>query len=119
MAARRTERLQELTHSIQKEYPSVQVHPLTLDVRNRQGVFDAVASLPAAFKNIQVLVNNAGLVIGLDHLDKVTEEAFDTMMDTNVKGLVNVTQAILPGMKDRKEGHIINISSIAGTGEFY
>ena len=55
------------------------------------------------------------VVIGLDPIEKVTEDAFDTMMATNVKGLLNVTQAVLPGMKQRKEGHIINMSSIAGT----
>lgn len=115
LAARRTERLVEIAKQIQHKYPSSKVHPLVLDVRQRQKVFDAIASLPTEFKKIDVLVNNAGLVIGLDPIEKVSEEAIDTMFATNVKGLLNVTQAILPGMKARREGHIINISSIAGT----
>ena len=78
-------------------------------------MFQSIKSLPDEFKQIDVLVNNAGLVIGLDHVEDVTAEALDTMIDTNVKGLFHVTQAVLPTMKARQSGHIINISSIAGT----
>jgi NADP-dependent 3-hydroxy acid dehydrogenase YdfG len=84
-----------------------------LDVRKKTNIDEAIAKLPLK-NDIDVLVNNAGLVIGVDHLADVTEDAFDTMFETNVKGLVFVTQAILPGMKANKKGHIINIGSVAG-----
>ena len=86
-----------------------------MDVRDRAQVFKEFGNLPESFKNVDVLVNNAGLVIGMDSIETVSEEAINTMFDTNVKGLLNVTQAILPGMKLRNRGHIINISSISGT----
>ncbi|KAI9332845.1 hypothetical protein BDR26DRAFT_898777 [Obelidium mucronatum] len=79
-----------------------------MDVRDRSKVFEAIEDLPEAFKNIHILVNNAGLVKGMDTLENVTPEDFATMFDTNVK-------AVLPGMKARNTGYIINISSIAGT----
>jgi 3-hydroxy acid dehydrogenase/malonic semialdehyde reductase len=85
-----------------------------LDVRSRSAVNGAIAALPDQLKNIDVLVNNAGLVIGLDKLSDVTEDAIDTMLDTNVKGLVYLTQAVLPGMKEQKKGHIINVGSVSG-----
>jgi 3-hydroxy acid dehydrogenase/malonic semialdehyde reductase len=114
ITARRAERLNELAALIRDKF-SVLVHPISLDVRNRQQVNEAFANLPNEFRNVDVLVNNAGLVIGMDHIDTVSPEAIDVMIDTNVKGLLNVTQAILPSMKRRDNGHIINISSIAGT----
>ncbi|KAI9345864.1 hypothetical protein DFJ73DRAFT_790173 [Zopfochytrium polystomum] len=86
-----------------------------LDVADRAAVFAAVASLPPPFAAVDVLVNNAGLAVGLDPLDCATEEAYDVVMATNVKGLLNVTQAVLPRMKERDRGCIINMSSIAGT----
>lgn len=115
ICARRQERLQELSSQFKKEYPAVKVHIVTMDVRNRENVFQSVADLPDSFKNIDILVNNAGLVIGVDPVEKVTPEAVDTMFDTNVKGLLNVTQAVLPIMKARNQGCIVNIGSIAGT----
>lgn len=66
-------------------------------------------------KDIDILVNNAGLVIGVDKIADVTDDAIDTMIDTNIKGLVYATQTVLKGMKERNSGHIINISSISGT----
>ncbi|CAO3613161.1 unnamed protein product [Mucor hiemalis] len=86
---------------------------MSLDVRQKKNIDEAVSKLELK-NDIDVLVNNAGLVIGLDHLSEVSEEAFDTMFETNVKGLVFLTQAILPGMKQNKKGHIINIGSVAG-----
>ncbi|KAH9267271.1 hypothetical protein BASA84_000753 [Batrachochytrium salamandrivorans] len=90
LTARRTDRLQTLTDGFAKDFPSIKVLPLTMDVRN---------PFP-------------GLVVGVDQLDKVTPEAIDSMFDTNVKGLMNVTQAVLPIMKERNSGSIINVSSI-------
>lgn len=81
-----------------------------LDVRNLQQIKDVVAALPP----IDVLVNNAGLVIGLDPLVDVEEDQFDVMFDTNVKGLVFLTKAVIPSMKERQTGHIINVGSVAG-----
>lgn len=86
---------------------------MELDVRDKRRIDAAVASLPVK-DEIDVLVNNAGLVLGVDYLKDVTEEAYDTMFDTNVKGLVFLTQALLPSMIARGSGHIINIGSVAG-----
>lgn len=83
---------------------------MELDVRNLQQIKDVVAALPP----IDVLVNNAGLVIGLDPLVDVEEDQFDVMFDTNVKGLVFLTKAVIPSMKERQTGHIINVGSVAG-----
>ncbi|KAI8140892.1 hypothetical protein BJV82DRAFT_621527 [Fennellomyces sp. T-0311] len=115
LTARRLDRLDELKKELTQTYSDIDVHTLKLDVRKKQFIDEAVASLPLQVKdNIDVLVNNAGLVLGMDPLVKVSEEDYDTMMDTNVKGLVFLTQAILPGMIERKRGHIINIGSVAG-----
>ncbi|KAJ3330465.1 hypothetical protein HDU91_003569, partial [Kappamyces sp. JEL0680] len=112
---RRVDRLEELKKVFAKEYPSVKVHSIVLDVRNKEKVVEAIARLPTEFQNIDILVNNAGLVIGVDPIETVSEEAINTMFDTNVKGLMYVTQAVLPGMKKRDWGCIVNINSIAGT----
>ncbi|KAI9333353.1 hypothetical protein DFJ73DRAFT_854465 [Zopfochytrium polystomum] len=115
LAARRFDRIVALKSEIEASFPSVQVHAVELDVRDRAKVFSSLSALPAPFQDIHVLVNNAGLVNGMDTIEKVSEDAYDVMFDTNVKGLLNVTQAILPQMKERDSGHIINISSISGT----
>jgi len=114
LTARRQNRLDELKNAIQKENPKVRVHTAPMDVRHREEVFNVVKNVPEDLKNIDVLVNNAGLVMGIDPIEKVSPQDYDTMFDTNVKGLLNVTQSILPGMLQRKKGHIINVSSISG-----
>ncbi|KAG0193504.1 hypothetical protein DFQ28_004837 [Apophysomyces sp. BC1034] len=114
LAARRVEKLQELKQMIAEKYPRVLVHTVALDVRDKQQIDQVVADLPESFKNVDVLVNNAGMVRGVDYLVDVAEDDFDTMFATNVKGLVFLTQAILPSMKARQSGHIINIGSVAG-----
>jgi 3-hydroxy acid dehydrogenase/malonic semialdehyde reductase len=113
IAARRTQKLLDLKQEILQL--GVRCKEITLDVRNRQSVFDTVASLDREWEEIDILVNNAGLVIGTDPVESVGEEAMNTMLDTNVKGLLNTTQAVLLGMKKRNRGHIIHISSISGT----
>lgn len=113
--ARRTDRLATLKQEFSTEFPSIKVFTSTVDVRSRSRVFEAIESLPTDFKRIDILVNNAGLVLGMDPLETVSEEALTTMLDTNVKGLVNVTQACLPGMKKLDWSAIVNISSIAGS----
>jgi NADP-dependent 3-hydroxy acid dehydrogenase YdfG len=110
LCARRTSRLQDLKNQIKTP-----CHTVTMDVRDRNQVFKAIQELPTEFKDIDILVNNAGLVIGVDPMETVAPENVDTMFDTNVKGLLNVTQAILPGMKERNQGWIVNVNSIAGT----
>jgi len=114
LTARRLDRLEALKTELETKYPQQKVHTIALDIRKREAVTGAIQALPAAFKNIDVLVNNAGLVIGVDKLADVTEDAIDTMLATNVKGLVFLTQAVLPGMKERKKGHILNVGSVSG-----
>lgn len=114
LSARRIDRLHKLKNELLVDFPSSKLHITQLDVRDRVGVFDAVENLPTEFKDIDILINNAGLVIGMDHVSDINEEKIDTIFDTNVKGLLNITQAILPIMKSRNCGHIINIGSIAG-----
>lgn len=106
---RRAERLQAL----QAEYGD-NLLPLQLDVRNRADIEQAVASLPAEWRDIDVLVNNAGLALGIEPAQKASVEDWENMIDTNNKGLVYMTHAVLPAMVARNIGHIINIGSVAG-----
>ncbi|KAJ3344427.1 hypothetical protein HDU83_005256 [Entophlyctis luteolus] len=125
LTGRRADRLEDIKRELLDSFKGLNVHTVELDVRDRakgrasaipaHQVFAAIESLPTSFKTIDILVNNAGLVQGLDTLENVTPADYDTMFDTNVKGLLNVTQAVLPGMKSRNAGYIINISSISGT----
>jgi len=90
-------------------------HTVTLDVRNRDAVQKALETLPAPFSSVDVLVNNAGLALGLEMAPEADLENWDIMVDTNVKGLMYCTRAVLPGMVSRNRGHIVNIGSIAAT----
>ncbi len=112
LAARRVERLRELQQRLGQEVP---VHILELDVRDRAAVGRIPAELPAEFQNIDVLVNNAGLALGLEPAYATKLSDWDTMVDTNIKGLIYCTRTILPGMVARQKGHIVNIGSIAGS----
>jgi len=87
---------------------------LNFDVRNKTEVETAIKNLPGEWKNIDILINNAGLAVGLSHIDDGDTDDWDRMIDTNVKGLLYVTRAVAPLMVERREGHIFNISSIAG-----
>ncbi|OFC62480.1 bifunctional NADP-dependent 3-hydroxy acid dehydrogenase/3-hydroxypropionate dehydrogenase YdfG [Candidatus Erwinia dacicola] len=91
------------------------VYTLVLDVRDRAGIDAAVNNLPAEWRNIDVLVNNAGLALGIEPAQRASLEDWEDMIDTNNKGLVYMTRAILPAMVERNVGHIINIGSIAGS----
>ncbi|KAJ3236599.1 Solute carrier 26 [Chytriomyces hyalinus] len=115
LTGRRADRLAEVKRELLALHSGISVHTIEMDVRDRAKVFESIDALPEAFKNISILVNNAGLVQGMDTIETVPVSAYDTMFDTNVKGLLNVTQAVLPGMKERNEGYVINVSSIAGT----
>jgi 3-hydroxy acid dehydrogenase/malonic semialdehyde reductase len=105
---RRTERLE----AMRAEWGE-RLLPVTLDITDREAVEQAVRSLPAAFAEVDVLVNNAGLALGLDLAQSAHVEDWDTMVDTNVKGLLYCTHAVLPGMVARNRGHIVNMGSIA------
>lgn len=108
-------RRQERLNSIKKELePLTKVHTLHFDVRNNAEVKNAITSLPDDFKEIDILINNAGNAHGLDPINEGSIEDWDAMMDINVKGLLYVSKAVIPQMTHRKSGHIINIGSSAG-----
>jgi len=109
VAARRTDRLRGLADEF-----GPQILPLQLDVRDRARVAIAVQRLPEEFSAIDVLVNNAGLALGLGPAQAAELDDWDQMIDTNCKGLVYCTRAILPGMVARGRGHVINLGSVAG-----
>ena len=88
---------------------------VALDVRDRKAVEEAMAALPAPFDAVDVLINNAGLALGLNPAPSADLDDWDTMIDTNIKGLTYMTRAMLPGMVARDRGHIINLGSVAGT----
>ncbi len=110
---RRIERLLQLQEEIETLHSSA-CHILAFDVRNKQEVFDAVDSLPEDWKQIDILINNAGLALGRDLFQDADIKDWDTMIDTNVKGLLYVSKAVIPLLIKRRKGHIINIGSIAG-----
>ena len=107
-AGRRSDRLEALTN----EFGSL-VHPVVLDVRDRDAVKAAIEGLPPDFADLDLLVNNAGLAVGLDPAQNADLEAWDQMVDTNVKGLMYVTRAVLSGMVARNRGLIVNLGSTA------
>lgn len=110
ITGRRQERLDAMAATLDSE----RVYRLCFDVRNRDQVVNALNELPPEWKKIDVLVNNAGLALGLSTFFNGNIDHWDTMMDTNVKGLLYVSRAVSQGMIERKSGHIINIGSIAG-----
>ena len=109
LCGRRQERLEQLKEKFKGE-----THLLNFDIRNRKAVFDAIDSLPNAWKQIDILINNAGNAHGLDTVDTANLDDWDAMIDGNVKGVMYVTKAILTQMVERKAGQIINLGSIAG-----
>ena len=111
LCGRRQERLDNLAVELQKH---TEVYILNFDVRNKIQVFESINNLSEAFSEIDILVNNAGNAHGLDPIQDGSIEDWDAMLDINVKGLLYVTKAILPGMLKRGSGHIINIGSTAG-----
>ena len=113
LAARRAGKLAEVA-SLALERGAPAVHSIDLDVRDRRAVQNAIDTLPPDWAEIDVLVNNAGLSRGLDRLYMGKVEDWDEMIDTNVKGLLYVTRAVVPGMVVRRQGHIVNLGSTAG-----
>lgn len=112
ITGRREDRLNELAAELENKY-NVAIYPLCFDVRDRNAVENSVQSLPAEWKDVDILINNAGLALGRDHFDQADMDDWETMIDTNIKGVLYVTRALLEGMKIRKSGHIINIGSTA------
>ncbi|KHT43501.1 bifunctional NADP-dependent 3-hydroxy acid dehydrogenase/3-hydroxypropionate dehydrogenase YdfG [Pectobacterium brasiliense] len=108
-----TGRRQERLDALKAELGDA-LYPLKLDVRDRQAIEQAVAALPAEWRTIDVLVNNAGLALGLEPAHKASVDDWENMIDTNNKGLVFMTRALLPAMVERSIGHVINIGSTAG-----
>jgi len=113
ITGRRKERLGEVEQEL-AAISGIRVLSLNFDVRKRYEVEDVVNSLPPEWKNIDILVNNAGLAVGMDHIDEGNIDDWDRMIDTNVKGLLYVTRAVVPLMTARGSGHVFNLSSIAG-----
>ena len=113
ITGRREQRLHALADSLRADY-GTDVLPLCFDVRDRAACEAAIGSLPEAYRDIDLLVNNAGLAAGADPFDESSTDDFERMVDTNVKGLLYVTKLIVPGMVRRQSGHIVNLSSIAG-----
>lgn len=109
---RREERLQKLKEALEQQY-KVSCYLLPFDVQDQQLVFDSVNSLPEQWQQIDVLVNNAGLALGKDIFSEASLDDWNTMIDTNFKGLLYVSKAVIPFMIPRKKGHIINLGSTA------
>ena len=112
LCGRRQERLEAVRAKVAEAVP---VHAFPLDVRDEAAVNAAVAALPTEFAEIDLLVNNAGLALGLEPAHRCDMEDWQRMVDTNIKGLIYCTRAVLPGMVARDRGHIVNIGSVAGT----
>lgn len=113
LIARRWERLTELKERLEKDF-RVSVHIGRVDVRNREEVESFIRQLPSQFRDVDVLINNAGLARGLDPIYEGESSDWEEMIETNLKGLLWITRALLPGMIERNRGHIVNIGSIAG-----
>ncbi|HEY1076440.1 MAG TPA: SDR family NAD(P)-dependent oxidoreductase [Fontimonas sp.] len=109
ISGRRGERLRKLAAEL-----GPLALPLTFDVRDAKAVDSAIATLPADFADVDVLINNAGLALGLEPAHKALMDDWERMVDTNIKGLMYMTRALLPGMVARNRGHVVNIGSVAG-----
>lgn len=116
LTARRAEKLAELKAELEAE--GTKVKTLTFDVRDAETAETAVDSLEPEWRKINVLINNAGLALGLDKEYEGDPDDWNTMIDTNIKGLLTMTRLIVPGMVERNEGHVINIGSVAGDAAY-
>lgn len=113
LTGRRNDRLEEIKMKLLENF-AIRVHLLCFDVQVKEEVFEQVNNLPAEWQNIRILVNNAGLALGKDPFDQADMADWETMMNTNVNGLLYVTRALLPFLKKAGNGHIINMGSVAG-----
>jgi NADP-dependent 3-hydroxy acid dehydrogenase YdfG len=110
---RRTDRLQELADGLERKY-NVAVFQLPFDVRDEKAVKESIDKLPREWKKIDVLINNAGLALGRDYFEEADLEDWNVMIDTNVKGFLYVARVVSQLMANHKQGHIINLGSVAG-----
>ena len=113
LIGRRENLLEKIAHHLADKY-AVEVKKIQADVRDKENISYVLETLPAQWKNVDVLINNAGLSQGLDPIDKGNTDDWDTMIDTNIKGLLYVSKVVSGWMVAQKKGHIINIGSIAG-----
>jgi len=113
ITGRRNDRLEKLSNDLQKDF-GIKVLSLNFDVRDKDSVFREMQNLPEEWRSINILINNAGLALGRDYFDEASLDDWDTMLDTNVKGLLYVSKAVMPYLKKGGGGQIINIGSIAG-----
>jgi len=113
LLARRADRLEKLAHHLEDKY-AISIQQVIADVREKQSLNEALEALPDTWKKVDVLINNAGLSQGLDPIDQGNTDDWDTMIDTNVKGLLYVTKIVSNWMIPNQLGHIVNIGSIAG-----
>jgi 3-hydroxy acid dehydrogenase / malonic semialdehyde reductase len=112
ITGRRKERLHQVSTELKEKF-NAEVLALHFDVREREAVFSAIASMPEKWKKIDVLINNAGLAAGRDYFEEAVIDDWDTMIDTNVKGLLYVSKAVVPFMIENKSGNVINLGSVA------
>jgi NADP-dependent 3-hydroxy acid dehydrogenase YdfG len=110
---RRFDRLEKLKATLEKQY-TISCYLLPFDVQNQEEVFSSINNLPNEWKQIDVLINNAGLALGKDLFPDAELNDWNTMIDTNLKGLLYVSKAVVPFMMQRKKGHIVNLGSTAG-----
>ena len=114
LLGRRKDRLETLKSAIQKEFPSARVHTVPISVTDYDAIAALPKSLPVEFAVVDVIVNNAGLALGVSSVEKNSVEDALTVINTNVMGTIAVCSAFLPAMKERGEGHLINMGSVAG-----
>lgn len=117
LTARNIFKLNQLKKELETSF-GIKVLVVPFDVRDRKAMTDAVSSLEGSWKEVDVLINNAGLVIGVDKEHEGSLDEWDIMIDTNIKGLLAMTRLVVPGMVERGRGHIINIGSIAGDAAY-
>lgn len=110
---RRKDRLNELKLSLENQY-KIEVLVAAFDVQKKKDVFDCITSFSGKWRTVDILINNAGLALGRDFFDEALTDDWETMLQTNVNGLLYVSKAVLPFMIERKQGHIINLGSVAG-----
>ena len=113
ITGRRKERLNELQKELEAEH-RIKVLPLCFDVQDKVAVFNTINSIPKEWQKITILINNAGLALGKDNFENADLNDWETMLNTNVNGLIYVTRAVLPFIIAQKKGHIINMGSVAG-----
>lgn len=113
ITGRRKERLDELKNNLESEH-GITVLPLCFDVQDKAAVFNAINNLSAEWQNIAILINNAGLALGRDSFEDADLNDWETMLNTNVHGLLYITKAVIPFMIAKKKGHIVNMGSVAG-----